>query len=677
MATAQSDSSLKNTPGLCKGEPAEEEEDDEEESNPRSATGSNHICTTAPILEDIEAAGSGFPELNSTNILPLTPDSPSLRLQTTFPVPHPTQRVAAPPAASSSFIQQCPAGMTCITSSGGDNISPASASASCSPAMEALGGMTPLPSPLTGNGSPGPWNRFREKPLSRNPSWTRPASSTLSSYNHGASVLVTTTGESVDAALLAQTQRKSFQGYRPSPSQNQFPFNSSTGQKLDFESTLPVPIRRSLSRNSHERSPSLPAFDNSSKLHREKCLVRRRRALSSAESSPQISASATSLSSVSSLDIGECSEERSRRLIKKQRLESFEAKSIKDNKIRKWRGIRLLGQGAFSKVILATSEDIPDEVDHIRDEGVVVVDDESVTLNPRKYVAVKIIEHSAAGTDSKERVESGLKRELDILRTVHHPCLVRLKAYNIESSRALLVLNFCAGGDLFDLASDYGSLLTAPLIQRMFAEIVSAVKYLHQNQIVHRDVKLENVLVNLTRPQLAAIAESSYDYPHPLITLTDVGLSRRVDFEKDDLLTTRCGSDDYASPELIMAMPYDGRQTDAWALGVVLYALLESRLPFDPPPGSHDLKMRSKTAHRIARCEWKWIKLASSVVETDSKSDDTAMPSSNGYDHRFEGGKRIVEGLLRRALKRWTLDTVLEDEWLKNTIAVPINQTEE
>jgi protein-serine/threonine kinase len=185
-------------------------------------------------------------------------------------------------------------------------------------------------------------------------------------------------------------------------------------------------------------------------------------------------------------------EEKSTRLIKKQKLESFEATNIKDGSVRRLRGLRLLGQGAFSKVILATSENIPEEVDQVHDEGV-VVDEESVTLNPRKYVAVKIIEHSAAGTESRERVESGLKRELDILKSVNHPCLVRLKAFSIEPSRALLVLNFCPGGDLFDVASDCTFNMEPPLIQRIFAEIVSAVRYLHKNGIVHRDVKLESM----------------------------------------------------------------------------------------------------------------------------------------------------------------------------------------
>ena len=200
-------------------------------------------------------------------------------------------------------------------------------------------------------------------------------------------------------------------------------------------------------------------------------------------------------------------------------------------------------------------------------------------------------------------------------------------------------------------------------------------------------------MINLTRPQLAAISDSPYGYPHPITTLTDVGLSRRVDFDRDDLLTTRCGSDDYASPELIMGMPYDGRQTDAWALGVLLYALLEGRLPFDPPPASSEQKMRSKTAHRIARCEWKWIALAPTPSPKDPRpgggnlevevngvtttSTSAAASGGGGYDERLEGGKKIVAGLMKRALKRWKLDAVADDEWVRNALAVPIKETEE
>ena len=79
----------------------------------------------------------------------------------------------------------------------------------------------------------------------------------------------------------------------------------------------------------------------------------------------------------------------------------------------------------------------------------------------------------------------------------------------------------------------------------------------------------------LTRP-----AFSDPLTPAPLVKLTDFGLSRFVD-PASPLLTTRCGSESYAAPELVTGRPYDGRETDAWACGVVLFALVARRLPFD------------------------------------------------------------------------------------------------
>lgn len=171
--------------------------------------------------------------------------------------------------------------------------------------------------------------------------------------------------------------------------------------------------------------------------------------------------------------------------------------------------------------------------------------------------------------------------------------------------------------------------------------------------------------MNLTPSQITALPHPPFDHPHPIITLTDLGLSRRVDFASEPLLQTRCGSEDYASPELLMGQPYDGRQTDAWALGVLLYALMEGRLPFDPPPGAeHSHRMRSRTAHRIARCEWKWVNL----VEENGKG---------GYDLELQGGKEIVNGLLKTVRKRVGLDVVETDAWVVEAVEVALAREEE
>lgn len=158
-----------------------------------------------------------------------------------------------------------------------------------------------------------------------------------------------------------------------------------------------------------------------------------------------------------------------------------------------------------------------------------------------------------------------------------------------------------------------------------------------------------------------------------MITLTDLGLSRRI--AADEKLETRCGSDDYAAPEVIMGQPYDGRATDAWSLGVLLYALLEARLPFDPPPcgpqgvdHAVQMRMRSRTSHRIARVEWRWFEYGAGEGE-DGEGDHEA-DLSKFEEKGLVGAMEVVEALLKRARSRWPLAKVAETEWVGKGVCV-------
>lgn len=298
--------------------------------------------------------------------------------------------------------------------------------------------------------------------------------------------------------------------------------------------------------------------------------------------------------------------------------------------------IRNIGSGTFSAVFLAAA----------LQQGL---------GNREQPVALKVIELTAVGGISRNRIERSLRREVDILQKISHPSIVQLLAFSNDDFGTILVLNYCAGGDLFDF-SRYASIDIRPaIIQRIFAELCDSLLYLHEHNIVHRDVKLENVLLNIGRDNIQKIGRPEL-YPLPLTTLADLGLSRLFD-PQSPLLTTRCGSEDYAAPELLMGEKYDGRQTDAWALGVLLYALLERRLPFDAPVGMTAKNFRSRTIHRIVRCDWRWARL-----------------ENIGGNHELTGGKEITEGLLCKKDKRMTVAQARCHPWTRQGLKVVIRQ---
>lgn len=531
-----------------------------------------------------------------------------------------------------------------------------------------MGDVTPLPSPLLSGDSPGPWRRLRSPPSEAQFGATL---APLVPMAPTESALVTTNGESISSALAHHAKRKAYSellgaggGQRAEGGPAQADLRASHGRDRSISEYIPDPMqlpkRMVTVSATHSKQPGGPDHtDGAFDTH-----MRREPHLSESRGLTPVQKPPTPPPSESSLLLSDgttASEPNSQ-----QRYEYFEAISREDNKRRRWRSIKLLGQGTFSRVMLATNQmAVPEPIAENNDNPAPPNPSSSsrqVRYDRRTLVAVKVCEHGPKGGASEDRIEMSLKRELEIMQCIHHPSLVRLKASSIEPTRALLVLSYCPGGDLFDVASAHRNLLTPKLLARMFAELVGAVRYLHHENIVHRDIKLENVLVNLTPKELADTSIDWETYPYSVTTLTDLGLSRRV--ANDEKLETRCGSDDYAAPEVIMGQPYDGRSTDAWSLGVLLYALLEGRLPFDPTPGMSDAhRMRSRTSHRIARVEWRWVEYAGEDGDHDG---DCAKFRAKG----LEGAMNLTEGLLKRARSRWTMDKVADAAWVRSAMNV-------
>lgn len=524
-----------------------------------------------------------------------------------------------------------------------------------SPVITAMGDMTPLPSPLLLSDSPGPWKKLNTGSASPPQMRNRPS-------EHGEApipVVSNSKPTDTDNTMPSPARRKQYGSLdddsrivASTSSQDSAPPNRAHHSRNRSVSEY-IPDK-----SSHKRKVVVSGSQVNTKLAAEARESLMRREINFAESrgiTPTVAQPPTPPPSESSKDSSDG------RRSKDGDDEWFEARGRHDQKRRRWRSICFLGQGTFSRVMLASSQAV--SAHHSYDQRIeaaspIVADQEY----RRKLVAVKVCEHGPRGGASEERIEMSLKRELEIMQAIHHPSLVNLKAWSIEPTRAILVLSYCPGGDLFDIATTQRKLLTPALLRRAFAELIGAVKYLHEKNIVHRDIKLENVLVNLTPLELADASVDWTKFPTSVITLADLGLSRRI--ADDEKLETRCGSDDYAAPEVIMGQPYDGRAIDAWSLGVLLYALLESRLPFDPHPGMSDAhRMRSRTSHRIARVEWRWVEFAGD--DGDHEANEAKFKEQG-----LLGAMEITEGLLKRARSRWTIDKVADQPWVRDAIQV-------
>ncbi|KZT03478.1 kinase-like protein [Laetiporus sulphureus 93-53] len=295
-----------------------------------------------------------------------------------------------------------------------------------------------------------------------------------------------------------------------------------------------------------------------------------------------------------------------------------------------------------------------------------------------RLVAVKMTERALCEKDSRSRVS--FVREVEILRHISHPSIISYVHSFSTPSHHCLVLEYVGGGELFDLInnSESHARLDEPLVRRIWGELCKAVGWMHGVGLVHRDIKLENILLTTS-----IFSSPLPTPPSPLVKLSDFGLSRFID-PAQPLLTTLCGSESYAAPELVTGRPYDGRETDAWACGVVLYALATRRLPFDKPRArvaSREREMgfpqreakrrdairmeRRALLMRIAKAEYSWPEqeeegdgIADGGEEQDGRLTGTALVRSQGL-------RRMVERLLvRDPKKRSKIIDLWEDEWM-------------
>ncbi|KZO95118.1 kinase-like protein [Calocera viscosa TUFC12733] len=311
--------------------------------------------------------------------------------------------------------------------------------------------------------------------------------------------------------------------------------------------------------------------------------------------------------------------------------------------------------------------------------------------------------------EANDRTRISFVREVEVLRHISHPSIVSYLHSFTTPTHHCLVLEYLAGGELFSLLDNddrYGR-MTEPLVRRMFGELARAVGWMHGVALVHRDIKLENILLTCD-PFSPPSYPSFASLPTPLLKLSDFGLSRFID-PSSPLLQTRCGSESYAAPEIVMGQKYDGRQTDAWACGVVLYALATRVLPFDAGGGEGQMgntaaqgrEGRKALLFRIAKGDYTWPKdprpFAAEVDavnanqsqsqsqnenqdqdQNQNQDQDSDMdspppsPSPGPLNLATPGLKRVVARLLvRDPSKRAKVIDLWDEEWMQGPGAPP------
>lgn len=197
--------------------------------------------------------------------------------------------------------------------------------------------------------------------------------------------------------------------------------------------------------------------------------------------------------------------------------------------------LKTLGEGTYGKVKLAVEKSCGEQV-------------------AIKYIKkTKIVD----GADLAR-----IRREIQILSSLRHSHVVNIREVFEKKDKIVLVMDYAQGGELYDYLNKMGRLGEWEA-RRIFRQIVSAIHCCHQNGIVHRDLKLENIILD--------------DAGN--VKIADFGLANY--YSHSSLLSTFCGSPLYASPEIVNGRSYYGPEVDVWSLGVILYTLVYGSMPFE------------------------------------------------------------------------------------------------
>ncbi|XP_038903039.1 serine/threonine-protein kinase SRK2A-like [Benincasa hispida] len=194
-----------------------------------------------------------------------------------------------------------------------------------------------------------------------------------------------------------------------------------------------------------------------------------------------------------------------------------------------------------------------------------------------ELVAVKYIERG-------KKIDEKVQREIINHRSLRHPNIIRFKEVFLTPTHLAIVMEYAAGGELFGRICSAGR-FSEDEARFFFQQLISGVSYCHSMQICHRDLKLENTLLDGS--------------PTPQLKICDFGYSKSALLHSQPKSTV--GTPAYIAPEVLSRKEYDGKISDVWSCGVTLYVMLVGAYPFEDPEDPRNFR---KTIARILSVQY-------------------------------------------------------------------------
>jgi len=241
----------------------------------------------------------------------------------------------------------------------------------------------------------------------------------------------------------------------------------------------------------------------------------------------------------------------------------------------------------------------------------------AVHRETKEVVAVKAIVRNQISPGE----DASIMNEVSILSTLDHPQIIKLIDFFEEPDWYLIVMEFMAGGDLFDKIGNTSS-YNEDDARNVSITLLKAVNYCHQNGVAHLDLKAKNLLLKDTGDVIN-------------VKLGDFGFATRV--TGPNCLNTQCGTPFYVAPEIIRCKPYDER-ADMWSLGVIIYLILSGELPFMA-------KSAPQLFRKVLKCDFHF--------------------SRESWTNVSDEAKDVIKHLLvTDPEQRWTASQALKSPWL-------------